>query len=89
MSSWRREETILPPVVIFLLFTAVCIVVGYLNGRNAWKGLHTGAVYARSHLYKREESPVFFWIAFSLSIIVVIMCTAGVAVGAWALIQFS
>ncbi|MBO0749125.1 MAG: hypothetical protein J2O44_01665 [Porphyrobacter sp.] len=78
----------MPPSLILALGIPGFALLAYLFGHNAWKGLRTGEVYAKSYLYKRSESPVFFWIALALSAIVAIMCVTGSAIAAWALIEF-
>jgi hypothetical protein len=76
------------PTLILALSVPGFALLAFLFGRNAWKGVQSGEVYARSYLYKRNESPVFFWMALGLSAIIAIMCLAGTAIAAWAHVEF-
>lgn len=67
------------------LFIPVFAVLAFIFGRNGHRGVRTGAVYAKSTRYLREEEPILFWLAVAFSFALAAVCVAAVAIAIWAL----
>lgn len=72
-----------------LLLVPVASALAFVFGRNAYKGVRTGAVWAKSTRYLRDEDPILFWIAVGFSITFAAASLAGIAFAIWAIVSLS
>ena len=72
------------PYTHLLLFIPVACALAFVFGRNAYKGVRTGAMWAKSRRYLRDEDPILFWIAVGFSITFAAGSVAGIAIALWA-----
>ena len=68
-------------------FELLFALLGLLFARNAYIGVKSGTVWAKGARYRRDESPILFWIALVLSAIIAAMIFGGVIVVAYMLIS--
>ena len=73
------------PFTQLLLLIPVACALAFVFGRNAYKGVRTGAVWAKSTRYLRDEDPILFWLAVGFSITFAAASVAGIAIAIWAI----
>jgi hypothetical protein len=74
---------------LLLLFIPVFGVLAFIFGRNAHRGIRTGAVYLESARYVRTDQPFLFWFALVLSTVISGACVFGIAFIIWGLVTLT
>ena len=72
-----------------LLFIPVFAVLAFIFGRSGLRGVRTGAVYAKSTRYLREEEPILFWLAVTFSWVFAAVSVVAIAIAIWALVTLT
>ena len=74
------------PLTQLLLLAPALGALAFVFGRNAYKGVRTGAVWTRGTRYVRDEEPFLFWIAVGFSTTFAALMVVGTAISIWAFV---